>query len=133
MGVATIRCRQGYRRDENFSDTQKAECRIITGFHPLRQYLMAQPTFEEFRARMLADGYDEVLERPWAPNAVAPLHTHPFEANALVVQGEMWLGVEGGTERRLVPGDRFHLQATVEHQERYGAQGATYWVARRGG
>ena len=91
-----------------------------------------RPTFEQFRDDMLAAGYKEVLERPWAPGAVAPIHTHPFEANALVVQGEMWLTEQGGTERRLTSGDRFNLAANVPHEERYGPQGATYWVARRG-
>ncbi len=91
------------------------------------------PTFERFRDDMLAAGYEEVLERPWAPGAEAPIHTHPFEAHALVVQGEMWLTEQGGTERRLTAGDRFHLGANVPHEERYGPQGATYWVARRAG
>ncbi len=89
------------------------------------------PTFDEFRTAMLAAGYDEVLERPWAAGQVVPHHTHPFEANALVVQGEMWLTVDGATERRLVAGDRFHLQPHQPHDERYGPEGATYWVARR--
>ncbi|HOB02751.1 cupin domain-containing protein [Casimicrobium huifangae] len=89
-----------------------------------------QPTLAQFRATMLAAGYDEVLERVWAPDTVVDTHTHPFEANAIVVRGEMWLG-ENGSERRLLPGDRFHLQAHAPHTERYGPEGATYWVARR--
>ena len=93
----------------------------------------AEITFEKFRDDMLAAGYEEVLERPWAPYAEAPTHTHPFEANALVIQGEMWLTEQGGTARRLEAGDRFHLQANVPHEERYGPQGAIYWVARRAG
>ena len=88
-------------------------------------------TFEKFRDDMLAAGYQEVLERTWGPSAVAPTHTHPFEANALVVQGEMWLTEQGGTERRLEVGDRFQLRANVSHEERYGPRGAIYWVARR--
>jgi hypothetical protein len=92
---------------------------------------MQTPTFDQFRTEMLAAGYDEVLERPWAPDAVAPLHTHPFEANAIVVQGQMWLSERDGPERELGPGDRFHLQPDVPHAERYGPQGATSWVARR--
>ena len=88
-------------------------------------------TLDQFRADMLASGYDEVLERPWAPGTVVDTHTHAFEANAIVVQGEMWLAVDGGPERRLLPGDRFHLQPNAPHAERYGPQGATYWVARR--
>jgi len=90
-------------------------------------------TFEAFRDEMLAAGYEEVLERPWAPGAVVPTHTHPFEANAVVVQGEMWLTELGGATRRLMTGDRFHLQANVPHDERYGPEGAVYWVARRAG
>lgn len=92
----------------------------------------SQPTFDQFRTTMLAEGYDEVLERVWAPGTVLETHTHPFEANAVVVQGEMWLAVENGEAKRLLPGDRFHLQANVLHSEHYGPEGATYWVARRG-
>lgn len=92
--------------------------------------MTALPRFEEFRAQALAQGYDEVLERHWEPGTVVPEHTHPFEANALVVQGEMWLQVSQD-DRHLLPGDRFQLAADVPHAERYGAEGATYWVARR--
>jgi quercetin dioxygenase-like cupin family protein len=49
------------------------------------------------------------------------------------IQGEMWLAEQGGPARRLAVGDRFHLQANVPHEERYGPQGAIYWVARRAG
>ena len=88
-------------------------------------------TLDQFRTEMLGVGYNEVLERPWAPGTVVDTHTHPFEANAIVVQGEMWLAVDGGPERRLTASDRFHLLPNVPHTERYGAEGATYWVARR--
>lgn len=89
------------------------------------------PSFDEFRAQALACGADEVLERRWQPGQVIATHTHPFAADALVVQGEMWLGQAGG-ERRLLPGDTFQLEADAPHTERYGSEGATYWVARRG-
>jgi len=49
---------------------------------------------------------------------------------ALVVQREMWL-VVGNDEQHLLPGDTFALERGVPHSERYGAEGATYWVARR--
>lgn len=94
--------------------------------------MSSQLTFDQFRTTMLADGYDEVLERVWAPGTVLETHTHPFESNAVVVQGEMWLAIESGDAKRLLPGDRFHLHANVPHSERYGPEGATYWVARRG-
>lgn len=90
---------------------------------------MADPTpasFEEFRRDALARGFDEVLERRWAPDTVLESHTHPFGVEAVVVQGEMWLD-----DRHLLPGATFRLDPDVPHTERYGREGATYWVARR--
>ena len=87
---------------------------------------------DQFRALMQAAGYGEVIERHWAPGTVLDTHTHPFEANAIVVQGQMWLAEVGGAERCLSAGDTFHLAAHVPHTERYcPTEGATYWVARR--
>jgi hypothetical protein len=89
-----------------------------------------QLTFQAFEADARAQGFDEVLERRWAPATVVDLHTHPFALRALVVQGEMWLTV-GDHVRHLRSGDEFALDCEVPHAERYGADGATYWVARR--
>jgi quercetin dioxygenase-like cupin family protein len=88
------------------------------------------PDFDSFRSTALAGGFQQVVERRWEPDTVVPTHSHPFEANALVVQGEMWLTVDGHTQH-LKPGGRFALAAGVPHDERYGPDGATYWVARR--
>ena len=87
-------------------------------------------TFSEFEAAALANGFDEVLERTWAPHEEVPTHTHPFTARAVVVCGEMWLTVDGDT-RHLQSGDTFELANSLPHSERYGAEGAVYWVARR--
>ena len=91
---------------------------------------MANITFQAFEAGALARGFDEVLERKWAPDAVLGAHKHPFDADALVVQGEMWLTVDD-LVRHLRSGDTFALDANIVHAERYGSEGATYWVARR--
>jgi quercetin dioxygenase-like cupin family protein len=88
------------------------------------------PSFEAFRAEHLAQGFDEVLVRGWAAGQVVPEHTHPFAVRALVVQGSLVLGCRDG-ERTLTPGERFELAADEPHTERYGPEGATYWVARR--
>ena len=93
---------------------------------------MTLPTFAEFAAQARAQGFDEVLERPWPPDTVLPTHSHPFDASALVVQGTMWL-TEGSHTRELGPGDRFEIARDVPHDERYGPEGATYWVAGRNG
>jgi quercetin dioxygenase-like cupin family protein len=88
--------------------------------------------FEAFAAAARAEGFDEVVERTWAPGTVLEQHAHPFALRALVVRGEMWLTV--GTEvRHLRAGDAFALDGDVPHAERYGPEGATYWVARRNG
>jgi quercetin dioxygenase-like cupin family protein len=93
---------------------------------------MTEVTFEDFSARERAKGFDEVVERKWAPNVVLDSHTHPFSVEALVVQGEMWLTV-GNDVRHLQPGDTFSLDREMPHSERYGPEGATYWAARRNG
>ena len=85
--------------------------------------------FDTFKSEALAEGFDEVLERVWAPGTVVDTHTHLFAAKALVVQGEMWL-TAGGTTQHLLPGELFELELGEPHSERYGPEGATYWVAR---
>jgi quercetin dioxygenase-like cupin family protein len=91
---------------------------------------MSGNAFQEFEARARADGFDEVMVREWAPDQVVPVHEHPFEARALVVKGEMWLTV-GDATQHVSEGGTFHLDPHVPHSERYGGEGATYWVARR--
>jgi len=71
----------------------------------------------------------EVIERRWAPGEVVETHTHPFDARALVTAGELWL-THAGETRHLRAGDTFHVPEGAPHSERYGAGGATYWVAR---
>jgi hypothetical protein len=88
------------------------------------------PDFQAFEQAALGQGFDEVLVRDWAPLQVVAPHTHDFGAQALMVAGELWLTLDGRT-LHLRAGDRFELEPGVLHEERYGPQGATYWVARR--
>ncbi len=87
-------------------------------------------TYDAFRREALNGGADEVMERHWAPNQVVETHSHPFDADARVTAGEMWLIREDGTQH-LKAGDTFHLPSGTPHSERYGPEGATYWVSRR--
>lgn len=91
---------------------------------------MSTLTFDDFQAQSLAAGFDEVLARNWPAHTVLATHTHPFAVQAVVTQGEMWLTVDGQTQH-LLPGGRFALAREVPHDERYGPEGATYWVARK--
>lgn len=93
---------------------------------------MTPTSFAQFEANAKAQGFDEALERRWEPLTVLDTHSHSFAAKATVVQGEMWLTVNGETQH-LLPGDGFELAPGVPHSERYGNEGATYWVARRAG
>jgi hypothetical protein len=91
---------------------------------------MSNLSLADFEASARADGYDEFLERQWQPGMVLDTHSHPFDARAVVTQGEMWL-TQQGTTRHLTPGDTFTLARDEAHAERYGPHGAIYWVARR--
>lgn len=91
---------------------------------------MNLPDFETFSRQAQAEGFDEVIERQWAPGTVLDTHTHPFAVKALMTQGQMWLTMNGQT-RMLERGDVFELARDIPHDERYGPEGATYWVARR--
>lgn len=78
---------------------------------------MTLPTFAEFQVQALAEGFDEVLQRTWAPDAVLDTHSHPFAVKALMTEGDLWLSCQG-TTRHLQTGDRFELAHDEPHAER---------------
>ena len=91
---------------------------------------MNTSSFAAFEADTRAAGFDQVMERPWAADTELDTHTHPFDVQAFVAEGELWLSHDGVT-RHLRAGDSFSLAREVPHSERYGPQGAKVWVARR--
>ena len=91
---------------------------------------MNDADFNAFQAQSLAAGFDEVLVREWAPGQVLDTHTHAFEVSARVVRGDVVLTC-GEQTRHLHAGDSFELPRELPHAERYGPEGATFWVARR--
>ena len=91
---------------------------------------MQHTAFIDFEAAFLAQGFDEALVREWAPGTVIATHSHPFAVQAQVVRGEFWLTL-GDQVRHLQAGDHFSLPRDEPHAERYGVDGATFWVARR--
>lgn len=91
----------------------------------------ASISLPQFRQLLNAAGYDEVLERSWAPDTVLDTHSHPFDVSVLMVAGELTLAIGAEAPRVLRAGDTFQLGAGVPHAERYGPQGARFWVARR--
>jgi hypothetical protein len=91
---------------------------------------MEASDFESFKNGKLKEGFDEVLVRNWDPNFANETHSHPFDTDALVAQGEYWLSI-GGEVRHLKAGDRFQVARGVDHSERYGPEGAVFWAARK--
>lgn len=84
---------------------------------------------ENFTAQSLDEGFDEIIVREWQPHLKLDAHTHPFDVSALVVRGEFFL-TTGEKVTHLKAGDAFRLARHVMHEELYGPQGATVWVAR---
>lgn len=84
----------------------------------------------DFAASLATDGFAEIvtIERP--ADGALDVHTHPFEAKALVLAGELTIRC-GTTEQRYQAGQIFHLAAHEPHAETYGPQGVTYLVGRK--
>ena len=86
-------------------------------------------TPEEFEQQMQQQGYETVVvERP--ANGSLDLHTHPFEARALILEGEITIVCEGRTQFCRA-GELFQLDANMPHTETYGPQGVKYIAARK--
>jgi hypothetical protein len=93
--------------------------------------LKMQPkNFEAFQQQKLSEGYDQALIRNWEPNQVNEAHTHPFDTDAVVVQGEFVL-TRHGQSRTYKVGDSFQVLRGEMHSEQYGPEGAVFWAARK--
>ena len=85
---------------------------------------------ETFLAELAAAGFGEALTIEREPGGFVDLHSHPFEARALIVSGQLSLQVDG-VESLYAQGSVFHLRPGQPHTERYGPAGVTYLVGRK--
>jgi quercetin dioxygenase-like cupin family protein len=85
---------------------------------------------EQFIKILNREGFKEIVTVEREANGTLDLHTHPFEAKALILDGELRL-YGNGNEQVCAVGDIFHLQANEAHAERYGPQGVRYLVGRK--
>jgi quercetin dioxygenase-like cupin family protein len=85
---------------------------------------------ETFLAELAQAGFDEILTVERAANVELGEHTHPFEARALVLSGEIRIRCRNGEQICRV-GDTFHLQSGEQHSESYGPEGVRYLVGRK--
>ena len=74
----------------------------------------------EFIATLEREGYKEVVTVEREPHNALGVHTHPFEARALITLGELRLMTDGHEQVCRV-GDQFHLLAHTPHSESCGA------------
>jgi quercetin dioxygenase-like cupin family protein len=87
-----------------------------------------------FRTSLATDRFDEAVEVHRPANEGLGIHTHEFEAKALIIQGELDIGIKDGNNDAIKTykvGDIFHLAANTPHTEKYGPVGVTYLVGRK--
>lgn len=85
---------------------------------------------DKFLEILAAQGFGEVVIVTREPGGMLASHVHPFEAMALILEGEIHIA-SAAADRVYRPGDIFHLQANEAHTERYGMQGVSYLVGRK--
>ena len=87
---------------------------------------------EEFAQTLARDGFEPPVTVQREAHGMLAQHTHPFEAKALILAGEIRIAAQGA-ERTYRSGDIFHLPAHEPHTEHYGPEGVTYLVGRKAG
>ncbi len=86
--------------------------------------------FSDFTSQAMDDGFDEVVQKDWAPGLAVEKHTHPFDVRVQISSGQVQLSLASGTQT-YGAGQSFYLERNVEHAEQYGPVGAHFWVARK--
>ena len=84
----------------------------------------------EFTRILASDGFEEVVTVVREPNGSLAEHRHPFEAKALILDGELRIRT-AGQERVYLPGQVFHLALNELHSEAYGPTGVSYLAGRK--
>ncbi len=87
-------------------------------------------TETEFRQQLAAQGFETFVVVEREANGSLDEHTHPFDAHALILEGDITI-VCSGQATRCCPGETFQLGANTPHTESYGPQGVRYLAARK--
>ena len=83
-----------------------------------------------FEARLREQGYDNIGQREMAANTVNDTHTHDFDAQVLVLDGEITI-TRDGKAQTFRAGDSCEVPAGTVHAEQIGPQGVRYLAGRR--
>ena len=85
---------------------------------------------EAFTALLAQEGFENPVTVEREANGFLDTHSHPFEAKALILEGE--IRIQYGQQDKLCRvGEIFHLDADVPHKEQYGPTGVKYLVGRK--
>lgn len=84
----------------------------------------------DFETQLRSQGYQEVAAISRDAGYALGEHSHPFDACALIVSGDITLTVAGVASTYAV-GSVFELPRNTPHHEHAGAQGVSYIAGRR--
>lgn len=88
-------------------------------------------TENEFRQLLKEKGFDQPVLVEREPETHLHQHTHPFEAMALILEGDITICKEID-EITYSTGDVFHLLINEPHHEYFGKRGVKYLSGRKG-
>ena len=83
-----------------------------------------------FESRLRKLGYENIGQREMAANTINADHAHDFDAQVLVVDGEITI-VRDGKAHTFRKGDTCEVPAGTVHAEQVGPQGVRYIAGRR--
>ncbi len=84
----------------------------------------------QFLELLSKEGFPKPVMVEREANGSLGLHMHPFEAKALIIRGQMEIGI-GEIKTSYRVGDVFHLNKNQEHSESYGPDGVCYLAGRK--
>jgi len=85
---------------------------------------------EEFESQLKAENFDQALLLSKPVGYAMDEHAHPFEAWALIIEGDITLRVHG-IATTYAAGDVFRLPAETPHHESAVPHGVTYLAGRK--
>ncbi len=85
---------------------------------------------EQFKQLLGQEGFQDLVIVEREADGYLDLHTHPFEAKALILEGSIVIQTEN-ENISCIAGDIFHLGHAKPHTERYGPTGVKYLVGRK--
>ena len=84
-----------------------------------------------FEASLRAGVFGEIAVRERGETRANELHTHPFDARILVLEGAFGLTIEGSELALYGPGESFSVPSGQVHQETFPAGGAKWMFGTR--